>query len=89
LVYSGLGSTETFLGDGLRCVGQSVRRSLVVSSGAAGVMTLNNALVSGNLSAGASDVGQTRYIQCWYRDPSGPCGGGFNFSIAGSVQVIP
>ena len=89
LFYSGLSPSEVFLGDGLRCVSQGIRRSAVSSSGPAGVFTLNNALISGNLSAGASDIGQTRYIQCWYRDTTGPCGTGFNFSIAGSIQVAP
>jgi len=63
-------------GDGLRCVGGSIQRLQVV--------------IADSLGTGATSIdiarkmgavpGVQHWFQVWYRDPPGPCGGGFNLS---------
>jgi hypothetical protein len=69
-------------GDGLRCVGQGVRRLEVFAAGSAGT-----AASTTNIAVrGAAAAGVTRHYQAWYSDPAGsPCGAGFNLSNALSV----
>lgn len=72
------------LGDGLRCVGGTLVR-LGVRTAAAGVASWGPGLSS----AGGWSAGQTLKFQTWYRNPSGPCGSGYNLSNALSVVIIP
>ena len=87
-IYSGLNNPEFAFGDGIRCVGMSVLRSAIINSGPGGTINIMDALNAGNLSAGASDVGLTRYCQGWYRDPSGGPNG-FNLSDGLSASFCP
>lgn len=69
-------------GDGLRCVGGSIRRLEVVFSDAAG-----NASTSVSLSSlEGLTGGELRQYQYWYRDISGPCNTLFNVSSAYRIQ---
>ena len=83
-------------GDGNLAVGsggQGVYRLLPPqSSGAEGVMRWDGGLVAtsqANPAAGQIEVGDTWYMQVWYRDPSGPCGSGFNTTNALQVDFKP
>ena len=69
-------------GDGLRCIGGSITRLGLVQTGASGVATSNGAL---SLIEGLQG-GELRHYQFWFRDLSGPCGGGSNFTNARSIQ---
>ena len=40
-------------------------------------------------SLGGFVPGETRHFQCWYRDPGGLCGSGFNVSAAYTVTFRP
>lgn len=69
-------------GDGLRCVGGIVVRLGVVPTSSAG---LAQSLLPLAATEGLSG-GELRSYQYWYRDPSGPCGGGYNTSNALRLQ---
>lgn len=64
-------------GDGLRCVGGSVKRLGLALPDAGG-----NASWGPGIAAGQGWLpGDARYLQLWYRDPVGSaCGAGFNLS---------
>jgi hypothetical protein len=73
-------------GDGLRCVGGGIVRFTTPTFTSA----------TGTLSAGPGLAGAFGLLpftsmdfQCWFRDPSGPCGNGFNTSNAYSVIFTP
>jgi hypothetical protein len=70
-------------GDGLRCVGGSVKRLGLALPDANG-----DASWGPGLAAGQGWLpGDVRYFQLWYRDPIGSaCGGGFNLS--NGLEVI-
>lgn len=72
----------TTFGNGLRCVGGTVRRlSVGFSDGAGQLQSM------GNLSgAGGVVAGDVRYYQFWYRDVVGPCAAAFNATGACRVQ---
>ncbi|MFT7484206.1 MAG: hypothetical protein ACI9F9_000046, partial [Candidatus Paceibacteria bacterium] len=84
LLFSGPNAIESPFGDGIRCSGGSLKRYAVQNSGAMGTMQQPNIASLGLVSAG-----DTRHLQCWYRDPSGPCSGGFNVSNAYTVTFQP
>jgi hypothetical protein len=64
-------------GDGLRCAGQNVVRLGVKTPGGAGSASWGPGLGG----VGGWGAGDTRYFQCWYRNPVGsPCGALFNLS---------
>jgi hypothetical protein len=76
------GGQGVLFGDGLRCVGQGVRRLEVFAASSAG-QALSSVDVA---SRGAAAAGMTRHYQVWYSDAGGsPCGAGFNFTNALSV----
>lgn len=96
LYYMGGGATVVLTGDGLRCVsggGVGTFRYGVGNSGAGGVLGLGPGIVADSCSLfpqnGCIQPGDTWYLQCWYRDPLGPCGGGFNFSNGVAVEFVP
>ena len=72
-------------GDGHRCVGGTIIRFWPpTSSGPLGISTLG---------AGISTLapilpGDTWLFQNWYRDSSGPCGSGFNFTNAFAITFL-
>ncbi len=68
-------------GDGLSCAGGSLKRLQlrVADSSGASFTTIGISAKAGNIAPG-----DTRYYQCWYRNPTGsPCGAEFNASNAG------
>ena len=79
----GLGVT---FGDGLRCVGGSVKRLGIGFGGATGV-----AAWAPDLSVGTPwGPGSTVRLQAWYRDPtSGPCAQEFNLTNGLEVLLAP
>lgn len=88
LIYMGtaLASNPFVFGDGLRCASGVLTRFAPQSSGAAGTFTLSTPAASSN---GKIQPGTTWVFQGWYRDPTGPCGGGTNQSNALRVQFVP
>jgi hypothetical protein len=74
-------------GDGILCVGpgdKGLFRFAGGNSGTQGVLTLGPGIVAYSLAnfpvSGHIQPGDTWFFQTWYRDPSGPCGRGFNLS---------
>ena len=94
LVFMG-GSTQnaTPFGDGLRCTGSPIFRFALKNSGAGGAFGYGPGQIGwihANLPAAAwIEPGDTRTFQAWYRDPSGPCGTGFNASNALAIPFVP
>ncbi|MDG2142179.1 MAG: hypothetical protein P8N31_01355, partial [Planctomycetota bacterium] len=93
LYYMGGAGIALPLADGIRCVGGGgigVFRYGVQNSGPAGVFTAGPGIAANACSifnpSGCITPGDTWYLQAWYRDPMGPCGGGFNFSNAVRVR---
>ena len=78
-VNSGLGFV---FGDGLRCAGGTIQRLGVKITSASGSATWGPGLAASYGFAAAD----TRDFQLWYRDPAGPCNGGFNLTHA--VEVV-
>ncbi|MFK7928930.1 MAG: hypothetical protein AB8H79_12130, partial [Myxococcota bacterium] len=92
LIYMGGGAVDLPFGDGRRCVGSGgngVHRFPVRNAGPSGVLTEGPGLVAfSNVNfvvSGHIQAGSTWRFQAWFRDPSGPCGSGFNLSNALSV----
>ncbi len=78
LLFQGTTSIAIPFGDGIRCVGGQVRRIAIHTLDSGGGTTFEG------LAAHATAGALLRY-QLWFRDPQGPCGGGFNLSSALSV----
>ncbi len=75
-------------GDGFRCVDAPLFRLLPpIQSDLLGLANFQMDFTVGGPSAGAGQVleGSTWHFQCWYRDPQGPGGTGFNLSDAMAV----
>lgn len=72
-------------GDGLLVVGGATKRIQPQSACPNGVQTWG----SGLRSSGLWSAGQTRTFQVWYRNPTGPCGGGYNLTNAVAVTFVP
>lgn len=91
LVYFGsksfpTGGLGTPFGDGLRCLGGTLQRFGAHSTGASGsLVELDPAAQFPTMIV----AGSTWHFQAWYRDPSGPCGGGFNLSNALRITFAP
>jgi len=90
LLISGTGQANAgsgvVLGDGLLCVGGTVRRLVVAFPGVGGNANWGPGLVA----MGGWSAGVTQYFQCWYRDASGsPCASGFNLTNGVSVSFVP
>lgn len=85
ILAAGTAPTNATFGDGLRCVARSVLRFPPRQADASGAFT------EGPGIAGTLGVlpGETRLFQAWYRDPAGPCGGGFNATNAYEVGFVP
>ena len=82
LAFMGATSPMVAFGDGLRCVGGVNKRFNVKQADSAGTMLYGPGLAS---IAPGIVPGSTWRFQGWYRDPMGPCGGGFN--LTNGVQV--
>ena len=96
LFYMGGASMQVPIADGLRCVGNGASgtfRYPVNNSGPTGVITRGPGIAAWACShyaaSGCLQAGSTWYFQLWYRDPPGPCGGGFNFSNGLRVDFGP
>ena len=74
-------------GDGLRCAGGALRRLEVVFADAAGASSTSHVV---SVKAGNVSAGDTRYYQCWYRNPAGsPCLSDFNATNGYAVTWAP
>lgn len=93
LYYMGPNQVSVTIGDGVRCVGGSTNRYSVASSGAGGLIEMGPGIVADSCASfpasGCIGAGDTWNFQLWYRDPAGPCGGGFNWSNGIEVQFLP
>lgn len=87
LFYIGPNATNAPFGDGRRCVGGTTRRLTLTTANAAGVLVQPPGIVA--LTNGVIDPGETWRMQCWFRDPNGTCGSGFNLSDALAVSFTP
>jgi hypothetical protein len=93
LIFMGTAQIGLPFGDGKRCVGGSVVRfNPPQNSGAAGSFTLGPGIA--NYACNAAPSGcltpfSTWNFQAWYRDPTGPCGTGFNTSNALAIIFTP
>jgi len=93
IIIMGPRPDESFLGDGILCVGpgdKGLFRFPGGNSGPEGVITLGPGIVAYSHAnfpmAGHIQAGDTWYFQAWYRDPNGPCGSGFNLSNGLKVE---
>lgn len=84
VLFASRNTTQVIFGDGLRCVGSPAVRYPVQMADAAG--DLEQALVA---SLGSFMAGETGFFQVWYRDPVGPCLGGFNLSSGLAITFLP
>lgn len=89
LLFSGTGAIAGGAGtpfrDGVRCAGGAVVRLGVTTSGAGGLAFWGPGLAA----AGGWSPGSTRRFQAWYRDPSGPCATGSNFTNSIEATFVP
>lgn len=87
IYFMGPNQIQVPFGDGWRCVGGAIKRFNVISTGSSGTPTQN---VDFDTSAGTFITeGSTWNFQCWFRDPPGPGGTGYNLSDALSVTFCP
>ncbi len=96
IVFMGPIQVSVPFGDGRRVVGAgvgSVYRYPAKNSGAAGVLPLGPGIVTYSQlnfpAAGQIQPGQIWNFQGWFRDPTGPCGKGFNLTNGVSVSFTP
>ena len=87
LFFAGTAAIGPFpFGDGLRCAGGTLKRfPPPAAASATGVLTKGPGIAG---SFGILPFA-TWNFQCWYRDPAGPCGAGWNTSNAFSVFFTP
>ncbi|MDP6409374.1 MAG: hypothetical protein QGI46_08360 [Planctomycetota bacterium] len=96
LIYMGGGTASVPFGDGLRCVAPGATgfmRFGVRSSGTFGELVEGPGIVAHSAThfppSGRIVAGATWHFQAWFRDPAGPCGGGFNLSNGVTVTFGP
>jgi hypothetical protein len=95
LFFYGPQQVFTPLGDGFQCVGPGAlatyRLNPAVAIDGAGHIArpLDLNAPPANTGGGAIEAGNTWYFQFWFRDPSGPGGGGFNLSDGLGVPFCP
>jgi hypothetical protein len=85
LVQGSLVIAPVPFGDGLRCVGGTLKRLDVAAADAGGGVTFGPGLAA----TGGWTGGSTFAFQAYYRDPFGPCGANFNVSSALSIVFQP
>jgi len=91
LIFMSQASGSTPAGDGQLCAavaGQSVYRFPTRSTGVAGILQELEVAVHAAEHFGPDgliEAGDTWNFQAWFRDPGGPCGGGFNTSNAVAI----
>jgi len=96
ILFMGDATTWAPFGDGRRALGGAtagVFRFLPAKhTGLSGALIWDGGLVAQSQTfapAGRIDPGETWYFQAWYRDPTGPCGTGFNVSNGLQVDFTP
>ena len=83
-------SPGSIWGDGLQCAGGQLRRLGVRFSDASGYSDTSGYSQPISVKAGNVVAGDTKYYQCWYRNPlSSPCGSKFNASNGYAVTWLP
>ena len=83
-------SPGTLWGAGLRCAGGSLKRLGVRFSDATGASDTSGYPHTISAKAGNIAPGDTRYYQCWYRNPqNSPCASEFNTSNGVAVTWLP
>lgn len=81
------GGNGNVFGDGLRCAGSSLIRLEIVQANAAGDSSTSVAIA---VTAGNVAAGDTKFYQCWYRNPSrSPCGSDFNLTNGYEITWLP
>lgn len=83
LFYMGPNATNVPFGDGRRCVGGTTRRLTLTTADPNGILVQPPGIATD--SNGLIVAGDTWRMQCWFRDPTGPCGNTFNLSDAIAV----
>ena len=77
-------------GDGLQCAGGQLKRLGVRFSDGSGYSDTSGYPQPISVKAGNVTAGDTKYYQCWYRNPIGsPCGSDFNASNGYAVTWLP
>ncbi len=77
-------------GDGLRCAGGQLKRLGVRISDAGGASDTSGFAQSISAKTGNIQAGDTKYYQCWYRNPlSSPCGQQFNATNGYAITWSP
>ena len=77
-------------GDGLQCAGGQLKRLGVRFSDANGYSDTSGYPTSISVRAGNISPGDTKYYQCWYRNPlNSPCGSDFNASNGYAIAWLP
>ncbi len=77
-------------GDGLQCAGGQLKRLGVVTASFTGYSNTWAFPQSISDKAGNIQAGDTKYYQCWYRNPMGsPCGYEFNASSGVGITWLP
>jgi hypothetical protein len=77
-------------GDGLQCAGGQLKRLGVRFSDVNGYSDTSGYAYTISSKAGNIAPGDTKYYQCWYRNPNGsPCGSDFNASNGYAVTWTP
>jgi len=77
-------------GDGLQCAGGQLKRLGVRFSDPAGTSDTSGFAQPISVKAGNILAGDTKYYQCWYRNPLGsPCASEFNASNGLAVTWLP
>lgn len=87
LYFMGPNQIQAPFGDGWRCVGGAIKRFNVINTGGSGTPTQN---IDFDVAPGdIINLGSTWNFQCWFRDPPGPGGSGYNLSDGLSVTFCP
>jgi hypothetical protein len=96
ILFMGGAADWTPFGDGQLALGSGglgVYRFLPPrASGSEGALIWDGGLVAQSqtfAAAGHIDPGETWFVQAWYRDPTGPCGSGFNVSNGLQIDFTP
>jgi photosystem II stability/assembly factor-like uncharacterized protein len=96
LFFMGPARTLAIAGNGLKTIAggsSGLKRFPASSSGAAGVIDLGPGIVAYSQAhfpaSSQIQAGQTWNFQCYYRDPTGPCGATFNTTNGFSVAFTP
>lgn len=79
--------------DGLKCTNSPAYRYALQNSGGLGTLVYGPGLVAESITrfptSGEITAGDTWYFQCWYRDPTGPCGDFSNLSNVVRIEFEP